>query len=236
LVISHAACGGLAPENTLAGIRAAMKLGVDAIEIDVRASADGVPVLMHDATVDRTTNGSGAVSDFRLTELQSLDAGGAAFAGRFAGERVPTLSAAAGLIAGRCTLIAEIKQPGIEALVVEVLRGVGAVASAMVWSFDLETAAAVHRIEPLLPAVLLVDEFNGDPAQTFDGILARSLRGLSVHHSRVDARLAQAARLRGLVIYTWTADEIEEQLRLRDCGVDGIVTNRPDLLIGALHR
>ena len=59
LVISHAACGGHAPENTLAGIRKALGFGVDAIEIDVQASADGVPVLMHDLTVDRTTNGSG---------------------------------------------------------------------------------------------------------------------------------------------------------------------------------
>src|SRR5213594_2742943 len=83
LVISHAACGGHAPENTLVGVRKALDLKADGIEIDVQASADGVPVLMHDLTVDRTTNGSGEVAKLSLEQLRALDAGD---------EPVPTLA------------------------------------------------------------------------------------------------------------------------------------------------
>ena len=90
LSISHAACKGHAPENTLAGIRAALALGVDGIEIDVHASLDGVPVLMHDETVDRTTNGAGRVPDLPLAALRELDAGSGIFENRFAGEPIPT--------------------------------------------------------------------------------------------------------------------------------------------------
>ena len=90
LVISHAGCAGKAPENTLAGIRAALELQVDAIEVDVRASADGIPVLLHDATLERTTNGRGLVADATLAELTALDAGGARAVGRAAPRRPPT--------------------------------------------------------------------------------------------------------------------------------------------------
>ena|SRR5215212_4964425 len=75
LIISHRACQGHAPENTLAGIRAALAFGVDAIEIDVQTSRDGVPVLLHDQTVERTTDGAGRVHDLTLAELRALDAG-----------------------------------------------------------------------------------------------------------------------------------------------------------------
>ncbi len=97
LVISHAACGGHAPENTLAGIRAALRVGADAIEIDVQASSDGVPVLMHDLTVDRSTNGRGAVASMTLEQLRALDAGG---------EPVSTLDEVLALTIGRALLIA----------------------------------------------------------------------------------------------------------------------------------
>jgi glycerophosphoryl diester phosphodiesterase len=236
LVISHAACGGLAPENTLAGVRAALDLGVDAIEIDVRSTADRVPVLMHDPTVDRTTNGAGLVSAMPLEQLKVLDAGGAAHEGRYAGERVPALTEVADLIDGRCCLIVEIKQPGIEALVVDVLRNARSIPWSMVWSFDIESVAEFRRIEPSLPAVLLLSAFTTNPLQSLDSVVSRNLSGIAAHSSRVDARLPRAVHLRGLVIYAWTADDAEEQIRLRDCGVDGLVSNRPDLLIRALRQ
>src|SRR6266516_311988 len=108
LIISHAACRGSAPENTLAGVRAALAQGVDAIEVDVHASSDGVPVLIHDATLDRTTDSSGRVSERSFADLRRLDAGAQGFEGRFRGERIPALAEAAELTRGRCLLIAEI--------------------------------------------------------------------------------------------------------------------------------
>ncbi len=133
LVISHAACGGHAPPNTLAGIRKAIELGSDAIEIDVQASADGVPVLMHDLTVDRTTNGTGAVASLTLEELRALDAGG---------EPVPTLAEVLDLTRGRVLLVIEIKQLGIEERIVDVVRGANALGDVMAWSFFPEALGA----------------------------------------------------------------------------------------------
>src|SRR6185437_8819191 len=89
LVTSHAACKGHAPENTLAGIERAIALGADAIEIDVHCTSDRVPVLIHDETVDRTTDGSGNVHEMALAAVRKLDAGARQFAPQFAGERVP---------------------------------------------------------------------------------------------------------------------------------------------------
>ena len=111
LVISHAACGGHAPENTLAGVRAALDIGADAIEIDVQASADGIPVLMHDLTLDRTTSGKGDLSSFTAAQLATLDAGG---------EPVPTFAQALELTRGRALLVAEIKRPGCEEALADV--------------------------------------------------------------------------------------------------------------------
>src|SRR3990170_6996463 len=126
LVISHAACGGHAPPNTLAGVRKAIELGSDAIEIDVQASADGVPILMHDLTVDATTNGTGAVAEMTLDQLRALDAGG---------EPPPTLADVLAITKGRVLLVCEIKQRGIEQLLRHVVLEADALGDVMIWSF-----------------------------------------------------------------------------------------------------
>ncbi|MEE9285781.1 MAG: glycerophosphodiester phosphodiesterase family protein, partial [Dehalococcoidia bacterium] len=138
LVISHAACAGHAPENTLAGVRAALRLGADAIEVDVQASADGVPVLMHDLTVDRTTDGTGPVANLTLEQLRALDAG--------RGEPVPTLAEALALTAGNILLVVEIKQPGVERRVAAVVREADALRDIMVWSFVPQALSGMRQV------------------------------------------------------------------------------------------
>ena len=147
LVISHAACGGHAPENTLAGIRKAIDLGSDAIEIDVQASADGVPVLMHDLTVDRTTSGSGTVAKMAFAELRALDAGG---------EPVPSLAEALAITKGRALLVMELKQPGIQEAVAGVVREANALGDVMAWSFFPQALARMRAAEPRVPCALLI--------------------------------------------------------------------------------
>ncbi|MGK2964024.1 MAG: glycerophosphodiester phosphodiesterase, partial [Tepidiformaceae bacterium] len=101
LVIGHACAAGEAPANTLAGVRACLESGAAAMEIDVRLSADNVPVLLHDETLDRTTNLSGPVRSYSLADLQSADAGG--------GEHVPALAEVLDLVAGRMAVFCELK-------------------------------------------------------------------------------------------------------------------------------
>jgi glycerophosphoryl diester phosphodiesterase len=222
LVISHAACGGHAPENTLAGIRAALDFGVDAIEIDVRASADGVPVLMHDPTVDRSTDGSGAVAELSLEQLRALDAGG---------EPVPMLADVLDHTIGRALLVMEIKQPGIEEQIVTVVRDRGAIDDVMVWSFVPQALESMRRIEPRIPGALLIGaEFLPRWPEMRELALRSGLQGVSVFFAGIDERLAREFQRSGLALYAWTVDSEREIARLVDLGIDGVCTNYPDKL------
>ena len=227
LVISHAACGGHAPENTLAGIAAALAWGADAIEIDVQASADGVPVLMHDLTVDRSTNGSGAVAELFLKQLRTLDAGG---------EPVPTLAEVLAETVGRALLVIEIKQAGIEEEIAAVVRDSGAVNDVMVWSFFPEALESMRRVEPRLPGGLLVapGSLSSWP-QMRDAVVRRGLQAVSVFFTGVEEGLAGECRRSGLALYAWTVDSDREIARLIELGIDGICTNFPDRAIALLQ-
>ncbi len=226
-VISHAACKGYAPENTLLGVRQAIELGADGIEIDVHASRDGVPVLIHDDTVDRTTDGSGAVSQMALTQLRKLDAGN--------GERIPTLAEALDLTRGRVLLVIEVKQAGIEEQVLRVVRDQQAVSDCVVHSFNPQIVSRFRALEPTLPAALLtpgLDAADWDPL--FALALSLNAQGISVFFQKVNADLVRRAHLRKLSFYAWTVNEPDDMRRLRDCGVDAITTDYPDLLRGVL--
>lgn len=226
LVISHAACAGHAPENTLAGIRAALRLGADAIEIDVQTSADGVAVLMHDLTVDRTTNGAGAVAAMSLSQLRALDAGG---------EPVPTLDEVLALSVGKALLVIEIKQPGIEEQIVAAVRQRNALGDTMLWSFFPQALASMRRVEPRLPGGLLVTlQSLAQWSELRDLILRTGLQAVSVFHLGITERIAHDCQRSGLALYGWTADAEPDIARLIDLGVDGVCTNYPERAIALL--
>ncbi len=228
LIIAHAGCAGHAPANTLAAVRAALSLSVDAIEVDVQTSADGVPVLMHDLTVDRTTNGTGAVASLTLNQLRALDAGA---------EPVPTLAEAIDLIAARALLIAEIKQPGIEQRLAAVVREAGALDHVMVWSFFAQALADMRRAEPTLPCGLLIaPQAMPSWPHMRQAALRMGLQAVSLFHPGTTEDIARQARLSALSLYAWTADAAADLQRLIDIGVDGIVTNYPDRAWDLLGR
>jgi glycerophosphoryl diester phosphodiesterase len=227
LVISHAACGGHAPENTLAGIRQALSFGVDAIEIDVQASADGVPVLMHDLTVDRTTNGSGDVAKLPLSDLRLLDVGG---------EPVPTLAEALDLTSRKVLLVIEIKQPGIEELIVQVVREREALSNVMAWSFFPQALDGMRIAEPRIPAGLLVSaESLARWRRMRELALRTGLQAVSPFFEGVNEEIARDCQLSGLALYAWTVDSRKEISRLIELGIDGICTNFPDKAVSLLR-
>jgi len=228
LVISHRACAGHAPENTLAGIRAALQIGADAIEVDVQASADGAPVLMHDLTLDRTTNGSGDLVSLTLEQLQALDAGG---------EPVPTFAQALEMTRGRALLVAEIKRPGCERALADVIRAAEALADVMVWSFLPPALEAMRQAEPRVPGALLIaPQSMGNWPSMQDRALRLDLQAVSVFHLNLDAGIIAQSRRRGLAVFAWTADTERDIQRLLDLGVDGIVTNYPERALALLGR
>ena len=215
------ACRGHAPENTLAGIAAALRHGSDGIEVDLRCTRDGTPVLVHDDTVSRTTDGEGEVDELSLRQLRRLDAGG--------GERIPTLRELLNATNGRALLVLEIKVAGIEEAVLSVLRRSRALDGCVVHSFLPHVVKRFRRLEPRLPASLLATGRNvRDWNALFRETLELGANGIAIHHSAVTADVVRGANLRELRVSTWTANRRVDIRRVAACGVDAITSDYPD--------
>ncbi len=249
-VIAHRGFSACAPENTLEAFRLAIASSADRVEFDVLLTRDGVPVVIHDALLDRTTNGHGPVADLNLADLRALDAG-SWFEGRFAGERVPTLEETLALCAGRIPVNVEIKeesvmrgvgtQGGIEAQVVSSLAWHGLLGSATVSSFDPLALERVRRLAPLATCEVLFSDPDRGPSRV-DLVNARraGFGGLNLGRDELWRwpGIVVAAHALGLRVKVYTVDEAVEMVKLLELGVDGIFTNRPDVLasiVGALE-
>jgi len=221
IITSHAACKGHAPENTLAGIRAALRHKADAIEIDLHCTRDAVPVLIHDETVDRTTGGTGPIAGLSLRQARALDAG--------RGERIPTLREVLDTVRGRALMVLEIKAFDIEPEVLAVVRRAKALDWCAVHSFQPRVVRRVRKLEPRMPCSLLTGGPGvKDPKKLFDIVLSINAQGVAVHHEAVTPKLVRAAHLRELRFSTWTVDRRIDTRRVCAAGVDAITTDYPD--------
>jgi glycerophosphoryl diester phosphodiesterase len=231
LVIGHAAAAGEAPANTLAGVRACLDCQAEAMEIDVQLSSDGMPVLMHDDTVDRTTNLSGPVRELTLAQLQAADAGD--------GEPVPTLDQVLALVAGRLTVMCELKatpdapeqdQANVDA-VVEVIRRHKAESWTAIQSFNADMVQRARATEPRISAAIITGPIEGEQVdRLLGGLMKRDAQAISVEHHCIDRALIEKAKRRQVTVWTWTADEPGDWERVVSAGVDGIITNVPHRL------
>lgn len=237
LVIGHACAAGEAPANTLAGVRAALDAGCEAMEIDVQLCADGIPVLMHDETVDRTTNLSGAVRSLSLEALLGADAGD--------GEPVPTLDQVLQLVDGRLTVMCELKatpgEPEYDQRLVDAVLEVIASHNARSWtaihSFNPEMVRRARDTEQRVSATIITGPvFAEQVDQLLAGLLKRNGQAISVEHSAVDRELIVKAKRRQVTVWAWTADRESDWARIIDAGVDGIITNVPHKLREFLQR
>jgi glycerophosphoryl diester phosphodiesterase len=222
-IIAHRGASGQYPENTLLAFRQALAQGADAIELDVRLTQDGVPVALHDATVDRTTNGSGAVAEMCLEALRDLDAGG--------GEPVPTLAEVLE-VTDPLPLLIEIKEPRDGSAVVDHLRSAGARGRVLVGSF------VAASLKPVRAAGIPTTATRREVARLWAASRVRwSLRGRSYqavsvpeHRGRlrvVDDPFVRAVRRAGRPVHVWTVDDPGAARRLRSLGVAGILTDFP---------
>jgi glycerophosphoryl diester phosphodiesterase len=226
LNIAHRGASGSFPENTLSAFKAAIDAGADMCELDVQMTRDGVAVVIHDETVDRTTNGKGAVAAMRFVELKRLDAG-AKFAKRFAGERIPTLEEVLAAVKGRCALNIELKADGVESEVCKLVREYSALGTAIVSSFDWDSLARAHQIEPALRIGVLAEE---KPELMLSQAIAMDAFAVHPRFDLATAELCASAHGNGLRVYTWTVDAAEAMRALIRNGVDGIMTNYPERL------
>lgn len=231
LVTSHAACKGHAPENTLAGIEAALRLGADAIEIDVHCTSDGAVVLIHDDTVERTTDGAGNIHEMTLDMARALDAGARQFAPKFHGAKIPMLTEVLDLTKGKALLQIEVKQAGIESQVADVVRAADAIADCEVHSFYPRVVRAMRAVEPRIAAALLTDGRRVVDWQEFFGFaLSLNAQGVSVYYAFATPEIVRQGQRRSLTFMTWTVDAEADMEQMCVAGVDSICSNFPDLV------
>jgi glycerophosphoryl diester phosphodiesterase len=252
LVMAHQGGADLAPSNTMAAFRNAAQMGVDVLELDVHTTKDGVVVVIHDATVDRTTNGTGRVHDLALSDLQKLDAGyqfstdnGQTFPFRGQGVTIPTLQEVlAAFPALRINI--EIKQadPPMEQAVADLIQQAGAQARVLVVASNSDV---IERFRALMPEVAT----GASESEVRSFFYAQTLRVSALYRPTADAlqvpenfgniqvlspHFVQAAHARDVAVHAWTINDVESMRRLLDMGIDGIITDRPDLALEVLGR
>ena len=191
-------------------------------ELDVQATRDGAVVVMHDETVDRTTDGHGAVADLTLAELQRLDASFKLES--FRGERIPTLDAVMNAVRGKLGLNIEIKEGAVERHVCALMRSYDALTTSMVSSFEWKALEKVRALDVEIRVGLLAEK---NPDLLIDAAAAMHAYAVNPHFNMADAVFCEKAHARGLKVLVWTVDAPAVMRTLIAAGVDGIMTNYP---------
>jgi len=230
--VAHRGFSGKAPENTMAAFRMAEALPyVRWLELDVQLTKDGVPVVIHDFSLDRTTNGHGKVKDMEWNQMKRLDAGG--WKGRsFRGERVPSLEEVLDLASGRLHLNIELKTvkdlyPGIEKKVIDLVNSKGMRDEVVLTSFDEDTLLRVKEVDPRYRTGLIFDSRSGDPARKVKEL---NCSFLSISYARLNKNLAELMAAQDVKVMAWTVDKASEMRRLAAMHSDIMIcTNRPDV-------
>lgn len=252
LVIAHQGGDGLRPGNTLAAFEHAASLGVDVLEMDIHATADGVLVVNHDATVDRTTDGHGAIREMTLAEVQALDAayrwspdGGQTFPYRGQGIRIPTLEEVFRAFPGyRMNIEIKPDDPAVAEALCALIHAHGMTERVLVASFHPRAMGAFRRACPEVATSLHPDEIKVLYGLALTRLTAvYTPQGVAVQVPErwsnlpvLIPRFVQAAHRRGLQVHGWTINEPEDMERLLALGVDGIITDYPDRLLRLLGR
>ncbi|MFC7878111.1 glycerophosphodiester phosphodiesterase [Isoptericola sp. NPDC057391] len=232
-VVAHRGASADAPQNTLAAFDLAGEVGAAMVELDVHLSADGVPMVIHDGTVDATTDGTGEVRRLGRDELQAFDAG-AWFGPEFAGQRIPTLAEVLEVVGHHPGLGVLCEYKGRwsaedVAVTMRVLDAPALEGRLVVQGFDPTTVATLRDVAPQVPRSLLVER----PRDDLHALLAE-LDAAAVSPSAAlvadDPGLVAAAHAAGLRVFGWTANDEPTWRTLLDADVDGIITDRPAAL------
>lgn len=222
-VIAHRGASDRFPENTLIAFQEALEQGADGVECDVHLTADGEVVVIHDSTVDRTTDGSGVVAEMTLAQIEQLDAGSWKH-GRFAGQRVPTLHQVAELVRDRAQLFIELRghSPELPQRVIDLLRGAGVTGQAWLFTAHRPTLEALRRLAPEVRVRWREGMESGDFVLTWP--------------ERLTEATMAVYRERGMAVFTTIVDQTSNSqarrvaVRMYQLEVEGIICNRVELL------
>lgn len=238
LVFGHRGAKAYAPMNTLPAFELAFQQGADGIELDTHFSKDREVVIVHDFTVDSTTDGKGRVKDMTLAQLKALDAGGW-FGKSFKDVRIPTLDEVFEAVGKKLFINVEIKveapdTEGLEQAVADRIARFGLQRQVIVSSFDLPVLERFRQIMPEVAVGFL-------HSTTLDEPLKNALHNLRFeavhpHHSLIDVAYMAWAKSSSYHVNTWTVNDPARAVELRDLGVDAVITDNPDIILKALGR
>jgi glycerophosphoryl diester phosphodiesterase len=261
LIIAHRGASACAPENTLAAFNLAFEMGADGIELDVTLTKDRIPIVIHDDTVDRTTDGRGAVKEMTLDQTKRLDASNKFK--KYRGEKIPTLAEVLEAVGERGIVNIELKtdalrpwnphvaampllgririlftmysrlvqNDGLEARVADVIEQTHSADRVLISCFNPLSLRRMYSINPRLPRGMLYANFL--PTLFARPWLRRIARPHALHpnFAAITPEFVAWAHDRNYKINTWTVDAPEELRRLAALGVDGIITNKPDVMV-----
>jgi glycerophosphoryl diester phosphodiesterase len=238
-VIAHRGFSGKAPENTLAALRAAIDVGADMVEIDVGMTREGIVMLMHDETLDRTTDGHGLLSATPYDDVRKLDAGGW-FSPEYAGEQVPTLEEALDLVNGKILVNIEIKKEavtdmvegGVANKVLDLVRRVDMLDRVILSSFEPKALKHARRLEPRVKTASLYDPDVHRGMSPIQVMQDADSSGFNVSERRLSKKMIKECQRYGRPLSVYTANDEGTMRRLIAMGVHGLFTDHPDLLIG----
>lgn len=228
IVVGHKGAGSAEPENTIRSIRRAIEVGVDAVEIDVRRSKDDRLVLMHDATLDRTTNGKGKVSLMALAELRGLDAG--------QGEVIPTLDEAIDFVAGKIGIVIEVKEPETLFQILDLVGHSGKAdrtTFASAWHGSLKIAKerfpsskcevllGCEPVNPEMPAALALDA---------------KADGFFMQRQFLSERIVSGAHDKSLTVGAGNVNSTDDLAEVMKLGVDEVGSDAPEIIMKALRQ
>lgn len=239
-IVAHRGASGSAPENTLAAFRKAIDLGADVLELDVHQTHDSQLVVIHDATVDRTTNGKGPVKNFTAKEIQKLDAG-SWFSPAYKGEKVPLLSEVLDTTPDTIPLLIELKEgsekcPGIEARTVQLIREKEAQHRVIPKSFEDDVLERFRLLAPDIPRLKIIVmqipflHITIQHGLAFGTILNDSVQYLQHHWFGLTEGFIDEAHRRGYKVFAWDVHDDGRMREMIEMGIDGIETDYPDKL------
>lgn len=219
LKIGHRGARAYEPENTLRSYKKALELGVDAVELDVRRTKDGEIVVIHDAEVDRTTNGKGLVSELTLKEIKQLNTE--------KDEKIPTLDEALDFLDKKVKMLVELKETGLEEKVLKVVREKGVEKNVIIVSFLEGALSKIRELNGKVETGLIYAKHR-NPIRAASDLKANYLLPLYRFTHTADV---QKAHQNGLKVIVWTINNPEEAAEYVKKGVDGIASDKPDILV-----
>lgn len=248
-VIAHRGGAGLAPENTLASFRNGLSLNADYLEMDAQLTLDGIPVIIHDDTIDRTTDGKGRVADIPLEKLQLYNAAAKYANGTTERQSIPTFAQVLELAKRTPARIeVEIKVPatgrqkGIEQLMLDTIEDFEMRDRVQISSFDFDVLRDLKKLSVRTRTVALVtfDYFRvndiSQPAKIAEQIKGLGVEVFAANKDLLTPPLVEEMHQRKILVEAWTVDAEAEMKKFIAMGVDGIITNRPDTLNRVLGR